>query len=254
MTAVTDSQRPLKERLALVLVPRLYLCLSRLWFSTCRQEVHGIEHRQAALADGGPAIACFWHYGVFYIFHFLRRDRATAMVSASRDGEYIARVAQLSGLGTVRGSSNRQGVQALKGLIRAMRQGDNAALVGDGSQGPARRLQPGVLLLASLTGRPVVPIAWSASNFFVFSSWDRTALPKPFSRVVAYYGTPMYVPPRLTDSAMEEQRLLLEERMNALYHQAWARFDQPDHDGLGRLEPGGLSAPRRPGHSGIVEG
>ncbi|OQX19171.1 MAG: hypothetical protein BWK76_05475 [Desulfobulbaceae bacterium A2] len=235
---MSTPPHPLKERLALALVPRLYLGLSRLWFSTCRLETHGLEHRLAALADGGPAIACFWHYGVFYIFHFLRRDRATAMVSASRDGEYIARVAQLSGLNTVRGSSHRQGVQALKGLIRAMRQGDNAALVGDGSQGPARRLQPGVLLLASLSGRPVLPIAWSASDILTFRSWDRTALPKPCCKVAAWYGQPVYVPPKLSDSALEEHRLLLESRMNDLYHQAWSRFGREDHDGLGRLERG----------------
>jgi len=233
--STADTSRPLGERLALALVPRLYLGLSRLWFATCRQETHGSEHRRAALADGGPAIACFWHYAIFYIFHFLRRDRATAMVSASRDGEYIARVARLSGLGTVRGSSHRQGAAALKGLIRAMRQGDNAALVGDGSQGPARRLHAGVVLLASLTGRPVVPIAWSADSLLTFRSWDRTALPRPFSRVAACYGEPVWVPSGLAGDELEQWRQTLEQRMNELYHQAWSRFDRLDHDGLGRL-------------------
>ena len=203
----------LPYRIALAVVPPLYMAITRLWFATCRLTVRDAHYLDEARAQGA-VIVPFWHYSIFYMLHHLRQYSGVALVSASRDGEYIARIAQRLDFATVRGSSHRQGVGALKGLLRAMREGRNVGLVADGSQGPARRARPGAIFLASKTGAPVVPMVWAADRCKIFRSWDRTVLPLPFCRIIMRCGRPMHVPKNLNNEGIEQHRLLLEEKMN----------------------------------------
>lgn len=216
-------------RLSLAVVPPLYAGLSRLLFATCRLTVRDAHFLAEALAKG-PVIVPFWHYSIFYMLHHLRRYPGVALVSASRDGEFVARIAQRLDFATVRGSSHRQGVGALKGLLRAMREGRNVGLVADGSQGPARRAQAGAIFLASKTGASVVPMAWAADRCKIFRSWDRTVLPLPFCRIVMRCGRPMQVPKDLDNEGIEQHRLLLEEKMNEIYEQVWQECGRSRHD------------------------
>jgi lysophospholipid acyltransferase (LPLAT)-like uncharacterized protein len=159
----------------------------------------------------------------------MRKYSATAMVSASRDGEYIARLAERFGFETVRGSRNKKGVEGLKAMLRAVRKGSSAAIVADGSQGPPRIVQPGAILLASRTGAPIIPMIWAASSYFSINSWDRTIVPKPFSRIDFYYGEPLLVPEKLKPEELEKYRLHLEEILNGLYDKAWGRYKKVVH-------------------------
>jgi lysophospholipid acyltransferase (LPLAT)-like uncharacterized protein len=151
------------------------------------------------------------------------------MVSASRDGEYIARLAEELGFDTARGSRNNRGMQALKEILKAAKAGRNTAIVADGSQGPPRIAQPGAILVASRTGVPVLPMMWSATRYLTIPSWDRTAIPKPFSRIDYFFGEPLSVPPDLKEEGIEEYRLILEERLNELYSRAWQLHGQDEH-------------------------
>ncbi len=219
----------LMYKVSLRVVPFLFVWLIRAWFSTCRLTVHGGEHMDRAKAAGTAVIGSFWHYGVLFVLYFFRNESGVAMVSASRDGEYISRIVERLGNETVRGSRKKGGMQAIMKLIRAVREGRNAILVADGSQGPARIVQAGTLMLASKTGAPVLPLLWSCNRYKRFGSWDGTALPLPFSKIDFFYGEPLLVPPTLTDEQLEEYRLELEKRLNDLYAQAWALHGKTEH-------------------------
>ncbi len=215
--------------LLLRVVPVTLAMLMRLWFATCRVRVHNLDNFLDPKKTGKPVIASFWHYSIIYFFYFVRGNRVTAMVSASRDGEYIARLARQFGYTAARGSKNNKGVEGLKVLFRAIRGGDNCALVADGSQGPPRVAQPGAILLASRSGAPILPMVWSAERYFTIRSWDRTVIPKPFSPIDYFYGEPLFVPADLKSDGIEEYRLLLEQRLNALYAEAWGQYSKDEH-------------------------
>jgi len=219
-------------KISLAVLPSLYVWLTNLWFSTCRLTVRNSHHLDEAVAHG-PVIVPFWHYSIFYIFYHMRKYPGVALVSASRDGEYIARIAEKLNFETVRGSSHRQGVQALKGLLRGMKSGRHVGIVADGSQGPARVMQPGAVYLASKTGAPIFPVAWAVDRGWFFRSWDRMVLPIPFSKIVLYYGELMYIPRDLNDEGIEQHRLLVEQSLNGLYRQAWSEFGREQHDSVG---------------------
>lgn len=216
-------------KLSLAVVPRLYTGLTSLCFGSTHLEVRGQKYLDDALNAHGAAVVPFWHYSVFYTLFHLREYPGVAMVSASKDGEYIARVAELLGFETVRGSSNRFGVRALKGLVRHVQQGKSGGLVADGSQGPPLKVQPGVVLVAAKSGIPVLPLVWAAERYKVVRSWDCSVIPLPFSPVVLEYGKPLYVASDLNAIRLEEYRLELEQSMLAMYRRLWRSFGRNSH-------------------------
>lgn len=218
-------------QLSLRLGPLIFQLITRLLFATCRVEDNGIEKLKQCESHGRPFIAAFWHYSIIYIVNISKDKgrRWVAMVSASTDGEYIARILQIMGYETVRGSRTKGGLGALKEMIAWLGKGYNAAIVADGSKGPARQVQAGVILLACRSGVPILPVVWAADRYIVFRSWDRTVLPKPFSRISMWYGEPLSVPAEIKSEELEQYRLELEKRLNHLYVAAWARFGKTEH-------------------------
>ncbi len=215
--------------LLLRIIPGVVFWVMRLWFSSCRVIVHNEEHFLPVKKKGRTAIFAFWHYSIFYIIYYMRHYPATAMVSASRDGEYLAGVVEKFGFSTVRGSKNTKSVEGLKAMLRAVRRGSNAAIVADGSQGPALVVQAGCIYLAARSGVPVLPIVYAASSYFTINSWDRTMIPKPFCRIDFHYGEPLFVPAKAKPEELEQYRLLLEQRLNALDRTAWGKYAKKDH-------------------------
>lgn len=217
-------------RTSLTLAPPLYRLITKLLFATCHQEQHGYEHYQTLLESGQPFIVCFWHYSLPLSIHHISQKNWVAMVSASPDAEYVSRILQGKGLITVRGSRGKGGLAALKEMIAVIKeQGCKAAIVADGSQGPPLKVQAGVILLASKTGIPILPFAGGADRYWAFRSWDRTVLPKPFSRISACCDTPLLVPADIKAPDLEHYRLQLENQMLRLYSKAWGMFGISKH-------------------------
>lgn len=217
-------------RASLALVPPLYCALSHLLFATCREERHGDEHYQELMRSGEPFIACFWHYSLAAVIQQIEGKNWVAMVSASKDAEYVSAILNRMGLATVRGSRGKGGLAALKEMIVAVKaQGRKAAIVADGSQGPPLKVQAGVILLASKAGIPILPIAMAADRYWAFRSWDRTVLPKPLARLALCFEAPLTVPAAIKSQELEQYRLQLEGRMLELYAKAWGLFGVSGH-------------------------
>jgi len=203
-----------------VLIPAFSL-LVRLLFLSCRViSLEGAENEKKAIEmSGDRVIYASWHQRLFYQIHRLRRRRITVMISQSRDGEYIARLVNWLGLRDVRGSSTRGGVDALKDLVRGIRNGANGGMIPDGPTGPPGEAKIGTIILSRMTGAPIIPISWGADRCWIFNSWDRFMVPKPFARISYYYGEPIFVPHSARTPEMEEFRKLLDDRLNNITRQ-----------------------------------
>lgn len=216
-------------KLSLTAAPVIFKLVTRLLFFTCRIRVRGLSIPEGLRREGQPLIAAFWHYSIIGTIVLGRGMKWVCMVSASKDGEYIARILEKMNYRTVRGSKGGGGVRALKQMVGAVLEGYNAAIVADGSKGPERQVQAGAILLASHSGAPVMPVLWAADRYFAFRSWDRTILPKPFARVEFVYGEPLTVPSGLDSAGLEHYRLELEKRLNDLYKAVWGQFGIARH-------------------------
>jgi hypothetical protein len=204
------------------LVTLLLTALYRLLLGTLRIRVENSEALREPWAAGRPTVVACWHNELF-CFPALREDTHwVAIVSASKDGEILARVLERLGIGTARGSSSRRGLAALRQAVRAMREGGgrvNGFVTVDGPRGPRHEVKDGVLLLAAKAGAVLVPARVRCSRAFVFrKAWDRFELPLPFSTCRVIFGEPYAVS---ADGALRGQALAdaardLEARLHAL--------------------------------------
>ena len=181
--------------------------------------VEGLDHLRFEGNRRRPIMA-FWHGRVLTATYFFRNRGIVVMISENFDGEWIARIIEGFGYGTSRGSTSRGGQRALLQLKREMEEGRPAGFAVDGPRGPARKVQPGVVWLAKLTGNPVVPFHMEATKFWSLGSWDRTQIPKPFSTVALVVGAPIEVAQGADESLVEEKRLEVERALYGLEQKA----------------------------------
>jgi lysophospholipid acyltransferase (LPLAT)-like uncharacterized protein len=182
-----------------------------------RWQEQGGEHLAAARASGRPVLFVFWHNRLLHLCYRLSRERLVMMVSQSRDGDLIARVAHDQGIASVRGSSSKGGTAALRALARAMKEGGRCGgITPDGPRGPRYVLQPGALLAARLAGACIVPAALGFSKKTVFSSWDGFQVPWPFARARLVLGEPVSYPDLEGAALFEASRADLERRLLAV--------------------------------------
>jgi len=196
---------------------------------TMRFEAVNLDIPRSVLEKGQTAIGAFWH-GRLLMMPFAYKHKGlkiSFLVSPHRDGQIVGKALQRFGFQPILGSTTRKGFTAFKNMLRALQDGSIVMLVPDGPRGPRCRVQIGVVELARLTGRPVIPITFSASRKRIFNSWDRFLLPYPFSKGVFIYGEPVAVDLHGDRDHLEEKRLLLEKRLNDLTERADHYFDEP---------------------------
>lgn len=123
---------------------------------------------------GGKILMCCWHQQFFSFirnFQKFKHLRPSIMISQSRDGEIVAGVAKLTGWHVVRGSSSKNGHNALRQMIHRLRTTRLAAHIVDGPKGPAGFVKRGVIRLAQDAGAMIVPVYAIAKNAWYFNSW-----------------------------------------------------------------------------------
>jgi lysophospholipid acyltransferase (LPLAT)-like uncharacterized protein len=190
MSPLSRSQRVKTQLIAATAYPAIAgLCRTITW------KIDGGHHYGDMLKSGRPPVIAFWHGRILPAAWFFRRRGVVALTSANFDGQWIARIIEQFGNRTVAGSSSRGGMRALIELKREVERGHPAAFALDGPRGPARVAQPGAVWLAAATGSPVLPFHAEASSHWTAKSWDRTQIPKPFSRVVIAIGEPIPIAP-----------------------------------------------------------
>ncbi len=217
-SANSSESSPLRwyDNVFLRIIPPLVALLVKLLLLSCRViKVEGKEReREAVAGSNGGAIYVTWHQRMSYHFHYFGARHVTVMISQSRDGEYVTRMAKWLGFKNVRGSSTRGGRAALKELIQEIKDGEIGGMLADGPLGPARVAKIGSVILARNTGVPLVPILWSADRCWILNTWDRYIIPKPFARIAFYYAEPIRVPRSAKKEELEPYRVLLENRLN----------------------------------------
>jgi lysophospholipid acyltransferase (LPLAT)-like uncharacterized protein len=155
----------------------------------------GLEPLRPLWAAGRPLIYAIWHGRILmapWVSERLRRSDGArpvrVLASRSRDGELVTRFVRRFGLDAARGSSSRGGAPGFRALTRTLEGGADVVVVPDGPRGPSRRLQPGVVALAALTGAPVVPMGIAARPARRLGTWDEFLVPLPFARCSVVFG------------------------------------------------------------------
>ncbi len=164
------------------------------------------------LPNRPPVIFCLWHnrLAISMVVHRKYPSKLAALISASKDGAFLAQVLLRHGVEAVRGSTSRRGPQALLELKGKIARGFDAAITPDGPRGPRYVVQTGVIQLAQVTGMPIIPVTCNTRRKVCLKSWDGFQIPLPFARCDLVFQPPIRVPTGVSDTEREDLRLALQ--------------------------------------------
>ena len=159
-----------------------------------------------------PTVAVFWHGEFFLLPYLYRKQKVATFVSPSKDGNISNAVLRRYKFGRIRGSSTRGGVSASREAINYIKNGYAIGITADGPRGPYHKLKPGAVWIAQQMNIPVVPVTVRLKNSLKLGSWDKFAIPVPFTKVIVIYGELIDIKTKSRQEAVEVVQKKLEEQ------------------------------------------
>lgn len=186
----------------------------------------------AAIPPGDRIIYCIWHENLLLPTVYFGRPDIAVLISQHRDGQLLGSLIQSLGMGMVTGSTTRGGVEAVRKLVDENAPFRHLAVTPDGPRGPRRVVQQGLVYVASRTGMKVACVGVGYRRPWRLKSWDRFAVPKPFTHARCLTADPIAVPAGLKAAQLEPWRVAIQAEMDRLNAaaEAWAetgRLDVP---------------------------
>jgi lysophospholipid acyltransferase (LPLAT)-like uncharacterized protein len=180
------------------------------WTMSARLKVVGEGPYQELRDQDKPVVLLIWHGRLLVVPYLFKKRGILALISPSEDGEILARIVE--GWGKVlRGSSSHSIVKAWSVMRKELDGGGEVIIVPDGPKGPNRKMKLGALKLSQQSGAYLVPFTFAAARKKTLSSWDNFLIFYPFTRVIALFGEPILVDPKLRGDNLEKERQRIEE-------------------------------------------
>jgi lysophospholipid acyltransferase (LPLAT)-like uncharacterized protein len=190
--------------------------VARLWMGTLEFRIRHLGRDTVNphhVGNGERFIYALWHENMLLpAFQFARSD-IHVLISQHADAQLFAELLRFLRVPLIRGSTNRGGIEAVRHILR--RPGHkHLTITPDGPRGPRRQLQPGLPYLAARTGMPIVPIGFGYDRPWRLRSWDRFAIPRPWTLGTCVTAPPVAVPECANRNQLEDYRRLVEGQMN----------------------------------------
>jgi len=204
----------------------------------------------ARLGAEHPVIVAVWHGQFMMTAGFLPSPdtKVAAMVARHGDAEFIGAAMAHFGVELIRGAGaggrrkDRGGAYALRQAVRALKNGTSVVMTADVPPGPARRAGIGIVTLARLSGRPIIPVASATSRFLALDTWSRMTINLPFSKLAYVIGPPIHVAADADEAALEVARAEVERFLNLATMRAYGLAGAD----LSRATPRRLDDPEAP--------
>jgi lysophospholipid acyltransferase (LPLAT)-like uncharacterized protein len=204
----------------------------RLTVSTMRWRFENREAAEAVATAREGAVVCFWHGGIGLAVggrKILKAKPQRALVSLSRDGEFVARIMESLGVLAVRGSAGRAHAKLAKGgapayaqAVEFLKEGGLLVVTPDGPQGPAQVMSKGPVRMARQAGVAGLAVGLAAKPALRLKNWDGTRVPLPFSRAWAVFDGPLAGPQGVGQAETEAVRAQWQARLRQVQARAEA--------------------------------
>lgn len=189
---------------------------------TCRVRWHNKDALDRFKTEGKPFVLSMWHDCCTIAAWAMKNSNITVMISDSKDGEYVSRLANSFGIPTIRGSSSSGSEKAIRAALRVLAQKKPIAITPDGPRGPRYKMKSGVLWFAASSKSPIIPLHIESSRQWEFKSWDKHCFPKPFSTIHVRFGDPIYIDRNRVEENIEHVTQEVEDGMmnnvHAIHH------------------------------------
>jgi len=186
---------PWHRRIQIPIIAAVVYSMIRVLGPTLRFEVLGRAKVEKVWAAKQPCIWAFWHRCIIPIAWYGRNRGVVVMNTTAFDGQWTRKVIEWLGFGTAQGSSSRGGMRGLNVMAQRIQEGLDCAFTIDGPRGPRYVAKVGPVLLARMTGAPIMVFHVGVDHGkTIEKTWDHFLLPSLFARAVLIGGEPIHVP------------------------------------------------------------
>ncbi len=206
---------PWHRRIQIPVIAAIVFSVIRTLGPTLRFETIGRRHAEAQWAAKQPCIWAFWHRVILPIAWYGRNRGIVIMNTTAFDGQWTRKVIEWLGFGTAQGSSSRGGLRGLQTMAQRIAEGLDCGFTIDGPRGPRYVAKVGPVLLARMTGAPILVLHVGVERGrTIKKTWDHFLLPGLFTRAIVVGSPPIHVPtdadPETIKSKHEEMQKELE--------------------------------------------
>jgi lysophospholipid acyltransferase (LPLAT)-like uncharacterized protein len=168
---------------------------------TSKVQYEPADHLTASAALE-PAIYVTWHANLLaQVMMVHRTDHLVNMTAPHPDGRMAGALSEALGATTIvaAGISERQktgtgSIAGFRAMLRALKSGKSLMMAGEVPPIPGRNVAPGIVAVARLSGRPIIPVAAASSRRWVVEKlWDKMQVNLPFSSVHVVASAPIWV-------------------------------------------------------------
>jgi hypothetical protein len=206
----------LRHRLAQAIIVSVLKLYVTLIFKLCPITIRFHSEAKKLISENQPALFCYWHSRILLFPRLMTGfGRFAAVISAHGDGEYLNQVIASYGHQTVRGSSRKNSLQAMMGIIKIIKHGISIGITPDGPKGPRFKIKGAIGELALKYDLPVIPMTYSASHAYILKTWDRFILPLPIkSRIIIEIGKPIHITKKDEQPNIRIEEIMLKQTYN----------------------------------------
>ncbi len=195
----------------------------KLVFKTSK--VHFEKHPEARefFDNFRPALYAFWH-GRLLMMATIHPPRYQMRVLSSKNeiGILADNCVRQFGITLIRGSrqnpnkpeQNKGGSEALRQMVRALRNGYPIGITPDGSLGPVYKVNKGILITSVMSQKPIIPMMYSCKTGYEAKTWDKFLVPFPFTTLYFKINKPIYPPLDSDPESIDAFALELETALN----------------------------------------
>lgn len=185
--------------------------LLKLLLMSCRIEIRGLDSF-ISIASKYPTILMLWHDRLIILSEILEQFTSkfvyAAFISKSRDGDPLEILAHSYSRGEVIRVPHNARQWALHQMIQYLKERKVVLVTPDGPRGPRYVAKPGIAVAAKEAKAKVIPFSWTASNVWQLKTWDKLMIPKPFSKILVTFGSPLTFS-KQDENSLEEQSSIL---------------------------------------------
>lgn len=156
---------------------------------TNKFEVFGEINLKNAQKKKQPIMLCVWHGRMLFpiLYVIKQKIKVWAIASPHNDGDTMAQILKMSGnIQIIEGSSNKKSQNVIDSIHSIYKTDPNAiiAITNDGPKGPIHIAKSTSLEIAKKFDAQIITITGNCTKKWVFNSWDKFYLPKPFGKIV----------------------------------------------------------------------
>lgn len=212
------------------LIAKILPFFMRFSYNTTKWVVEGADIPESYHESGKPFIGCLWHDRLMLAPCFWKwSEPLHVLASSHRDGQLIAKIVESFSMPVIYGSTGKNGVAAVKNLIKLVKQGKYIAVIPDGPRGPRHKLAPGVIAISRLTNIDIIVFSFVVKKYHRLKSWDKFMIVWPFNRGAVVWGKPIK-PEELRGMSTEEAAEYVGSRINEASQKAHKLLEEAENN------------------------